>query len=747
MPNPLPKPPASNVAQALAQALQFHHQGRLPEAERLYAEVLAARPDHYDALQMMALIKLAKGELVPALELITAAMRDGRKPTPQILLNHGLILNALGRHAEAVENFDAAIKQKSKFPDAHNNRGAALAALGRDEEALESFRKAISLKSDYAEAHYNLGSSLRTLGRFDEALKCFDRALALRPNYARAHNNRGAVLEAQAHHKEALAAYDRALAIDPRLSEAHINRTRMLCTLERFDEAIAGFDRALAANPNDPEPYFHRGSIYIDLNRNDDAREDFRKALAIKPDFAEARFAACFAELPILYADEAEIGRRRAAYSQSLNTLCDDVAAGRVRGDLVKALTVKQPFLLAYQGQNDRDLQARYGAMVQSIINERYGPPPELLRPEPGEPIRVGVVSSFFYLHSNWKIPIKGWISQMDRSRFKIYGYHVGARRDAETEIAAKMCDHFLHKTQDIAGWRRDILADKPHVLIYPGLWMDTVTYQLAAQRLARVQCNSWGHPETSGMSSLDCFFSSDLMEPPDGADHYTEELVRLPNLSIYYEPVETEPKPITRAELGLRPGATAFWCGQSLFKYLPQYDQVFARIAKDAGNCQFIFIRHSGGPPVNALFKKRLDAAFAAVGLKASDHIVFLTRLSQSQFVSAIGQCDVFLDSIGWSGCNSALESLPHNLPIVTVRGTTMRGSHSAAILQMMGVTDLIANSLDDYVAIAAKLACDPQARAAARQRIADNKHKLYRDCACVTMLEDTIERAGRGG
>ena len=82
-----------------------------------------------------------------------------------------------------------------------------------------------------------------------------------------------------------------------------------------------------------------------------------------------------------------------------------------------------------------------------------------------------------------------------------------------------------------------------------------------------------------------------------------------------------------------------------------------------------------------------------------------------------------------------------------MTVRGTTMRGSHSAAILQMMGVTDLIANSLDDYVAIAAKLACDPQARAAARQRIADNKHKLYRDRACVTMLEDTIERAARGG
>jgi predicted O-linked N-acetylglucosamine transferase (SPINDLY family) len=248
-------------------------------------------------------------------------------------------------------------------------------------------------------------------------------------------------------------------------------------------------------------------------------------------------------------------------------------------------------------------------------------------------------------------------------------------------------------------------------------------------------------------MSSLDCFFSSDLMELTDGAAHYTEELVRLPNLSIYYEPVATSAVTMTRAELNLRNDATVFWCGQSLYKYLPQYDGVFARIAKEVGNCQFVFIRHSGGPPVNDLFKKRLDRAFAEAGLNASDHTVFLGRLSQNQFVSAIGRSDLFLDSIGWSGCNSALESLAHDLPIVTLRGTTMRGRHSAAILEMMGVTDTIADTLDDFVAIAAKLARDRDARGAARRRIADNKHKVYRDRACVTALEDHIERAARRG
>ena len=111
------------------------------------------------------------------------------------------------------------------------------------------------------------------------------------------------------------------------------------------------------------------------------------------------------------------------------------------------------------------------------------------------------------------------------------------------------------------------LAPDAPHILIYPGLLMDISSIQLAAQRLARVQCNSWGHPETSGLPTMDYFLSSDLMEPPDADAFYTEKLVRLPNLAIYYEPVATEPVEVTRDELGLRANSTTFWSGQSLFK------------------------------------------------------------------------------------------------------------------------------------------------------------------------------------
>jgi predicted O-linked N-acetylglucosamine transferase (SPINDLY family) len=368
-------------------------------------------------------------------------------------------------------------------------------------------------------------------------------------------------------------------------------------------------------------------------------------------------------------------------------------------------------------------------------------PPP----PAPGERVRVGFVSGFFRNHSNWRIPVKGWISQLDRERFQIFGYHVGAEQDDETTVAASMCDRFVHGLTTIEGWRNEILADAPHVLIYPGLLMDSLSLQLAAQRLAPVQCNSWGHPETSGMPTLDYFISSDLMEPQDAAKHYSEKLVRLPNLSIYYATPSSQKVEKTRGDFGLRPDATIFWCGQSLYKYLPQFDYVFADIAARVGHCQFVFLQYGGSQEVTRHFTERLARAFRQNGLNYADHCVILSRLSPEEFVGAIGQCDVILDSIGWSGCNSTFESLEHNLPVVTFQGSLMRGRHSAAILKMMGVVDTIATSIDEYISIAGKLAADPAARAAVSRRIADNKHRLYRDRNCISALEDFLDSVAR--
>ena len=150
--------------------------------------------------------------------------------------------------------------------------------------------------------------------------------------------------------------------------------------------------------------------------------------------------------------------------------------------------------------------------------------------------LRQRVFPAAFQLEAS----IKGWLSQLDRRRFRIFGYHTGVLQDAKTKALAALCDRFVQGPLPIDRWRAEISADAPHVLIYPEVGMHHISAQLAAQRLAPVQCNSWGHPDTSGFPTLDYYLSSELMEPSDAKEHYTERLIRLPNLSIYYEPLDT---------------------------------------------------------------------------------------------------------------------------------------------------------------------------------------------------------------
>jgi predicted O-linked N-acetylglucosamine transferase (SPINDLY family) len=760
------------------QALAACEAGRIEDGIALVRRAIALAPEQLRLHRLlgMALSRLGRNE--DALQSIDRAV--ALDPARADLYgSRADVLVALGRLDAAVESYDRALALAPDSVEDWCNRGAVLIDLGRHSEAVASFGRAIALAPDFAPAHYNHGNALAAIERHDEALASFDRAIALAPDFADAHNNRANALDRLARHAEALASADRALAIDPGHRGALVTRAILLRKLGRRDEALASCDRALSLRPDDVDALAARGDVLIELKRFDDALatlnglvglapqsahafynrgnvlkelgrraeavESYRRAVTIRPDYAEARFAVCMAELPVIYDDEAEIARRREAYHGGLAALADDIGRGRVPGDLAKAVGAIQPFFLPYQGRNDRDLQALYGALVCRIMTQRHAPPPSMAGPpRAGEPVRVGIVSGYFQDHSNWKIPIKGWLTQLDRTRFRLFGYYTRAEIDAATRLAMAHCDRFVQGPLAPEAWRNEILGDAPHVLIYPEVGMDPDAVKLAAQRLAPVQCNSWGHPVTSGFPTLDYFLSSDLMEPADGRDHYTERLVRLPNLSIYYEPVDMQRVALTRPQLGLRPHSVVYWCAQSLFKYLPQFDSVFPRIASQVKDCQFAFIQYPGAH-VNAMFGRRLERAFAACGLSASDHCVVLPRLDQDRFGAAIGLCDIVLDSIGWSGCNSTLESLAHGLPVVTMAGDLMRGRHGVAILRMMGVTETIGADTDGYVAIAVRLAQDRDWRSAVRRRMSESKDRVYRDRACIAALEDFLDRAAR--
>src|SRR6202163_820968 len=731
--------------QTLAAAMAHHRAGRLTDAERLYRIVCDTDPNNARAFHLL-------GVVAHQLRRPDAASFVGRALTldPDFAEAHndrGVILAAVGVLADAISCFERAVTLNPGYGEARSNLGRGLRSLGRLDEAVAQFELVLKNTPESPVAHFNLASAFELAGQHPNAEKHYRRAISLRPDFVDGYIHLASLLQNTDRLPEALAHAERAVALRPDSAGVRNNLGNILRALGRRDEAIAQYQTALRIDPGFFMAHYNCGVALRGETRIAEARAHFARAFALKPDFWQAELALCMAELPAIYQDASDIAERRAAYAGRLARLCADAESAGAPAVLSEAIGSHQPFYLPYQGRNDRELQALYGRLVCRIMAARYTTAVLPGPPSPHEPIRLGIVSGFFRQHSNWKIPVKGWLQQLDRNRFHISGYYTSSERDAETDAAAALCRHFVRGPLSLDAWRRTIQNDAPHVLIFPEIGMDKVSAQLAAQRLAAVQCASWGHPVTSGFPTIDYFISSDRMEPVDAADHYSELLIRLPNLSIYYEPADVLPVGIDRTQLGLRAAAVVYWCCQSLPKYLPQFDGVFARIAAKVPDCQFTFIEFGGGRGVTEMFRARLERAFEAVGLSAADHCVFLPRLAPDRFVAAIGQCDVVLDSIGWSGCNSILESLVHNVPIITFAGEMMRGRHTAAILDMMDVRETTARTIEEYVSIAGFLGRNVARRIELSARIAEKKHRVYRDRDCILALEVFLDRAVRNG
>jgi protein O-GlcNAc transferase len=731
--------------QVLAAAMDHHRAGRLIVAERLYRQACDGDPNNARAFHLL-------GVVAHQLQRPDAAALVGRAVVlnPRSAEAHndrGVILAANGLFADALPCFERAVALNAGYVEARNNLGRTLRSLGRPEEALQHFEMVLASGPASPQAHLGLAAMFEQIGRKTDAEAHYRSAIALRPDFADAHIHLASLLQEMDRLSEALAHAERAVALRPDSAGARNNLGNILRGLGRRTDAIAQYETALAIDPNSFMAHYNYGVALRGETRIAEARQHFAKAFELKPDFLEAELALCMAELPALYENEPELTERRDAYASRLARLCLDVEASGAPAALASVIGSHQPFYLPYQGRNDRELQSRYGSLVCRVLAAKYPTPPAL--PDPpaaNEVVRLGIVSGFFRQHSNWKIPLKGWLKLLNRTRFHVSGYYTSGERDAETAAAENLCDRFVQGPRSLDDWRRTILDDAPHVLIFPEIGMDKVTAQLAGQRLAATQCCSWGHPVTSGFPTIDYFLSSDLMEPEGSDDYYSERLIRLPNLSIHYEPLDLSPVRIGRAELGLRANAVVYWCCQSLPKYQPQFDRVFARIAADVPDCQFTFIEFGGGKGITELFQARLDRAFRAVGRDARDHCVFLPRLAQDRFVAAIGQSDVVLDSIGWSGCNSVLEGLVHNLPIVTLAGEMMRGRHTAAILEMMGIRETTARTVDEFVSIASSLGCSRERRSELSAEIANRKHHVYGDRECIATLEAFLEQVARG-
>lgn len=734
----------------LSTVLTLFDQGNLGQAEEILNDMLQKNPYNPAALHHMGLLHYQRGEYGLAEQYIRKSLAQ-EPDNPGAHYDLGNSLMEMDRPDDAIESFQQAIGIDASYADAYSNLGLVYHEKGLRDEAISFYRKALDINPDLPYTNNNLGLALAEKGEVDEAIQYFDKALASHPNYADACYNLGNAYTSKKQHEKALPLYERAAALSPDTPELFEAMGDCCKELDRLKEAVLCFQKALKSLP-DHLPLLLKLAHIIDyMGNSGEARNFYEKILSLAPYMTSVRLAKCIALLPTIFTDAAHIDKSRKEYGEELTALVatTPLDTPELIKEAVKAVGYRQPYQLPYQGFNDRELQKIYGGFLCRIMAAgypQYAIPPAVPVLSPGDPIRVGFVSAYFYRHSNWKIPVKGWVENLDRQKFSLYGYHIGEVKDQETASARECFPRFVEDVRSFQELCETIRNDRLHVLIYPETGMDPVSVQLASLRLAPVQCVSWGHPETSGLPTIDYFLSSELMEPAHVGECYTEKLVRLPNLSVHYTPLEVTPVHMTRETFGLRQDSVLYFCSQHLSKYHPRDDEVFPRIAREAGDCQFLFIA-ARSEWVTEEFRKRITGAFQRFDLSPEQYITILPSLSQSQYHTLNLLADVFLDSIGWSGCNSTFEALACDQPVVTIPGEFMRGCHSSAILTMMGMEETIAKTVDEYIAIAVKLGTDEDYRDEISEKIAERKHRAYGDMAPVKALEEFLERVVREG
>jgi tetratricopeptide (TPR) repeat protein len=268
-------PSPFNIAQTMQDAVALHRQGRLREAEKLYARVLKAAPEHFDALHLLGLAKAQAGQMGEAYRLMSAALKINSQ-APDALMNLANVLHALKRDAEALACLDQALALRPGDPDALLNRGNALLTLDRAQEALDAMEQVLARNPRHGNALVSRGVALAALGRPEQALADFDAALAQAPGHPVALYNRGNALSDLGRYDEAIAAFDRALAAAPDHVKAWNNRGRALLALNRQQDAVASFDKAIALQKDYADAHFNRALALLtlgDLRRGFDEYE------------------------------------------------------------------------------------------------------------------------------------------------------------------------------------------------------------------------------------------------------------------------------------------------------------------------------------------------------------------------------------------------------------------------------------------------------------------------------------------
>ncbi|MFN9401786.1 MAG: tetratricopeptide repeat protein [Dolichospermum sp.] len=205
-------------------------------------------------------------------------------------LERGNQLWRLRRYPEAIQAFEAAIKQKPKFIHlAYYGKGLALGRSGKYPEAITALQQAVQSQPDFVPAWDNLSVVYGESNQLDKALAAINQAIQLQPNNPNLYNQKWVVLRDLKKYREAAAAINKAIELSPRAA-FYSNRGVVRDELGDKPGAIDDYNLAIKFNPNYALAYNNRGNVRYDLGDKQGAIDDYNQAIKINPNDANAYY-------------------------------------------------------------------------------------------------------------------------------------------------------------------------------------------------------------------------------------------------------------------------------------------------------------------------------------------------------------------------------------------------------------------------------------------------------------------------
>jgi predicted O-linked N-acetylglucosamine transferase (SPINDLY family) len=779
-----------SVEQAMQLAVQRHRDGQLSEADSLYRQILTERPDHPDALHLMGVLASQAGRHDVAVQLIgraiainagsaayfinlgvalaelgrldeaVAAYRRGLMINPNDPLALSSLANALRQKGDAHEAIAACRRALAIRPDcaqAHNNLGSALMLLGSWNEAAAEFRAAVALDAKSPEAHANLGAALLQRGSLDQAIASFAMAIELRPNFADAYSNLGLAQMMAGDLDASIASMEKAISLRPNLVQAIYNLGQALAKKGELEKALDCYQKTLAQQPRVRELYNNMGLVLRDLGRVEQAAAAFQEAVKLDPTSAAAwnNLSSVYAETARL--DQAVEASRRALaicpwMVEALTNLGGQLFA---RGELDeaiayhdKALAIKPDAAIASNRlfilQYHPDCNPAMLLHEHRVWDRQYAQP---LRPAhpPGKDAGAGRRLRIGYVSGDLRNHVVGWnllplLREHDHERFEIVCYSNTTERDAQTERIRQCGDQWRDISRlDDQRCAEMIRGDRIDILVDLSLHMAHNRMLVFARRPAPVQMTYLGYAGTTGLEAIQYRFSDPYLDPVDAdASCYSEKTIRLPRTYWCYQPGGATPE--VSESPAMKNRYVTFGCLSNFGKVSAAALDAWGHIMSEVPRSRLLLCCPAG------VARERVAERLAGRGIH-STRLEFVDRQSWSGYIATYSRIDIGLDPFPYCGGITTCDSLWMGVPVVSLRGRNAVGRAGGTILSNIGLGELVADSIDEYVRLAKECERWIPLRPGLRRRMSDsplmNAKQFARD---VEMAYERIWNCGAG-